>query len=235
MASPAPLVLLPGLICSDYVWSRQVADLAGRDVLAIKGYGLADNFPDMARIVLDQVEGPLAVAGHSMGARVALEVFRQAPERIERIALLDTGVHSVQPGEREKRMAWVELGRREGMEALVDTWLPPMVHPGRHADAAFMNPIRQMCIDAGLDTFEAQIHALLGRDDQAPILADIACPALVATGSDDQWSPPGQHAEMAAAMADATLTVFAGAGHFAPLETPDAVSAALVEWLDRPS
>lgn len=237
MTGSAPLVLLPGLICTDYVWSPQAEALSasGFDVTSFPGYGLADSFGEMASLVLDAAPPVFSLAGHSMGARVALEVFRQAPGRIERLALLDTGVHGVQPGEREKRMALLQVGKDEGMEALVDTWLPPMVKAERHSETDLMTPMREMCIGSGLDTFEAQITALLGRDDQTPILDDVRCPTLVATGSDDAWSPPEQHEAIAARIPGARLVIFEGAGHMAPLETPDLVGDALRGWLDRPA
>lgn len=229
--SQAPVVLLPGLICSDYTWSEQVGALEQYRVVALPGYGLADSFGAMAALVLDSFPGRFALAGHSMGARVALEVYRQAPERIERIALFDTGAHPVQPGEREKREALVDLGRRDGMAALVDTWLPPMVHPDRRDDPAFMAPIEQMCVNAGLATFEAQVRALLARDDQAPILGMLDCPTLIATGSHDEWSPPAQHRAMAATVGHADFRIIADAGHMAPLEAPAQVTELLERWL----
>ncbi len=119
-----PVLLLPGLICDESVWERQVRDLDWPEVIAIHGYGRSRSLAAMARTVLEAAPPRFAVAGHSMGGRVALEVFRQAAQRVSRIALLDTGVHPQQPGERDKRMALVNLGREAGMEALVDAWLP---------------------------------------------------------------------------------------------------------------
>ncbi|MEJ2129603.1 MAG: alpha/beta hydrolase [Woeseiaceae bacterium] len=224
---------MPGLICSDYVWSPQARDLESYGVTAVPGYGAAASIAAMARSVLDIMPERVALAGHSMGARVALEIFRMAPERVERIALLDTGVHPRQPGERDKRMRLLQTGKQHGMQALVDEWLPPMVHPQRRQDADFMAPLYQMAVDAGVDQFERQVEALLARPDAAPLLAKIRCPALVGVGRQDEWSPVAQHEAIAAAIPDADLVIFEDAAHMAPLEAPEQVSKALINWLEK--
>jgi pimeloyl-ACP methyl ester carboxylesterase len=224
-------VLLPGLLCDQTIWSAQIDALAQLGAVGVPGYAGARSLDAMAGRVLESAPPRFSLAGHSMGARVALEVVRLAPERVERLALLDTGVHPVQLGEAEKRYALLELGRREGIEALVDAWLPPMVHPARRGDPAVLEPLRAMCIRAGLDSYEAQITALLGRSDQRLILPTIQCPTLVATGREDSWSPVAQHQEIAAAIAGSELVVFEDAGHMAPFETPAPVTAALERWL----
>lgn len=233
MADAAPLLLLPGLICDARIWRPQLDAFAGRAPVAVPGYGDADTLGAMAAHVLALAPPVFALVGHSMGARVALEVFRLAPERVERIALLDTGVHPPGPGEAEKRRALHDLGRREGMGALVDAWLPPMVHPDRRDEAVLIDPLRAMCVEAGLDAYSRQIEALIARPDQRPLLGLIRCPALVATGRQDDWSPPEQHRAIAAALPDADLVIFEDCGHMSPAERPDAVNAALGDWLAR--
>jgi len=231
---PATLYLLPGLICDETIWAAQIESLGEFRPVAVRGYGDARSLAQMAERVLRSAPAQISVAGHSMGARVALEMYRREPERIERLALLDTGVHALAKGETGKRLALFELGRQKGMEALVDAWLPPMVHPARAADAAFMEPLRQMCLRAGLAKFENQMTALLERPEVRSLLGEIACPTLVGVGSDDAWAPVGQHREIAAAIPGATLAVFDRARHMSPVEAPDQVAAALRQWLARP-
>jgi pimeloyl-ACP methyl ester carboxylesterase len=166
-----------------------------------------------------------------MGARVALEIMRVAPQHVERLALLDTGIHTVQPGETEKRMRLVDLARTHGMEALCEAWLPPMVHPDRVKDDAFMQPLRQMVTRYTPERFAGQIAALLSRPDPAPVLPTISCATLVGVGRQDAWSPPVQHAPIAAAIPNSRLVIFENAGHFAPCEAPDQVTAAMRDWL----
>ncbi len=234
-ARPAPLFLLPGLICNDVVWASQTTALGDYDPVAISGYGNARSFTTMAEAVLDFAPEHVSLAAHSMGARVALEMYRLAPERIERLALLDTGVHALAPGEKEKRLALFELGKNRGMAALVESWLPPMVHPDRRDDPTFMQPLIDMCMSVGLDQFKNHITALIDRPEVRSLLPRITCPTLVGVGSDDAWAPVEQHRVIAAAIPDANLVIFNHAGHMAPVETPDQVTAALRQWLSESS
>ena len=182
-----------------------VADFAAQDSLA-----------DMARAALALRDGPLVAVGHSMGARVALEMVRLAPERIVGLALLDTGTHPRGPGEADRRQELVDLAFTKGMGALADRWLPPMVPEGRHDDAALMASLRAMVQRASPEQHARQIRALLDRPDARPLLPHIACPTLVMVGREDRWSPPTQHEEMAAAIPGARLVVVADSGHMAP-------------------
>jgi len=227
----SPLVLLPGLMCDSRVWAAQLAALDDVQPWSPDGYGDAATITAMAEHVLAKAPPRMALAGHSMGARVALEVLRLAPERIERLALLDTGVHPQRTGEREKRVALLDLGRAHGMEAMVDAWLPPMVHPSRRSDAAFLAPMRTMCIEAGLAAYERQMEALLARPDATAALALVKVPTLLGVGRQDEWSPVPQHEAIAAQLPDARLTVFEDSGHMAPVEAADQVNHALRQWL----
>lgn len=227
------LIFLPGLICDAEIYAAQTA--AFPDSIAIDGYGKADTLQQMARIALEQAPERFDLFGHSMGGRVALEVMRLAPERVRRLALVSTGVHSLQPGEPEKRASLLRISREEGIEALTQAWLPPMVAPHRLEDEALMTPLRDMCHRAGSEVFEAQIAALLGRPEQESLLPAIPCPTLVMTGSLDSWSPPEQHRRIAAALPDAELIIVEGAGHMIMAEAPEAVNSAISAWLARPA
>ncbi len=228
-----PTLLLPGLICDARIWSGVISSMTSGGVQAIGGYGLANTLEEMARRVLAAAPETFNLVGHSMGGRIALEIVRIAPERVVGVALLDTGIHPRQPGEQEKRYALRDIGREKGITALVDAWLPPMVAEHHRANRTLMKTLHQMCCDAGLGTFEAQTEALLARPDVEDVLSSIDVPTLVATGSEDQWSPPSQHEEIAASIKGSVLTVFDGAGHMAPAEAPDQVAQALDDWLMR--
>jgi pimeloyl-ACP methyl ester carboxylesterase len=234
-AGRAVLYLVPGLLCDAYVWHDQIA--AFGDTLDIRVPDLTGmaSIESAAENLLADAPARFSLAGHSMGARVALEVYRAAPKRVERLAFLDTGTHTVRPGELEKRMALVALARESGMAALADRWLPPMVHPDRAGTAAFMPELRAMVERMTPEIFARQIGALLGRPDAAAILPSIACPVLVGVGRQDSWSPPEQHADIASAIPHARLVVFEESGHMSPVEAPEAVTAALVEWMRQPA
>lgn len=228
------LLILPGLLCDSRMFAAQIDAFPG--AVAVDGfYAGCDRIEAMADYALARAPERFALLGHSMGARIALEVIRKAPERVERIALADTGIHPVKPGEADKRYALRDIGREQGIAALVDAWLPPMVGAANRGDAALMASLRAMCIDAGQQTFERQIEALLNRPDTDAVLASIRVPAVAIVGDEDQWSPVDQHADMAERIPGAQLRIVETAGHMAPAEKPQQFNQILREWLDRPA
>lgn len=226
----APLLLLPGLLCDARIWPRTALDL-GCPVVVPMGYGDASTLADMAERVLQTAPARFSLLGHSMGGRVALEIIRRSPERVERLALVSTGVHLLRPGEANSRHALLDIGIAEGAEALVNRWLPPMVAPSRRTDEDLLAPLKSMCVQAGVDTYAAQIAALLHRPEVESLLPGITCPTQVMVGSEDQWSPPDQHRAIADAIPNAVLKIVEGSGHMLPAEAPDAFVAAVADWL----
>jgi pimeloyl-ACP methyl ester carboxylesterase len=229
-----PLVILPGLICDSRMFSETLAAFPGS--MVVDGhYGGTDRIEAMADHALAQMPDCCALLGHSMGARVALEVLRKAPGRVERLALVDTGVHPVKLGEREGRYRLRDLGRAQGMAALVAQWLPPMMAADALRDEALMDRLYAMAVAAGLSTFEAQIEALLHRPSVDALLPTIVCPTVAIVGQEDRWSPVAQHEAIVAAIPGARLRVVQGAGHMMPAEAPLAFNAIVREWLDQPA
>ncbi|HEX7712046.1 MAG TPA: alpha/beta hydrolase [Sphingomonadaceae bacterium] len=225
--------MLPGLICDATIYAPQTATFA--DSRAVAGYGLRDSLPGMAEMVLDEAPERFDLFGHSMGGRVALEVFRKAPERVRRLALVSTGVHPLREGEREARAALKAIGHEDSYEALVDAWLPPMIAEANRDDPQIAGPLRDMCLAAGQEVFDAQIDALLNRPEQESLLPQIDCPVLVMTGSEDAWSGPAQHQAIAEAIPDSELVIVEGAGHMIQFEAPAAVNEAIARWLQMPA
>lgn len=226
------LLLLPGLLCDASVWAPQVEGLRDTcDVRPFPNFYGFDSLEGMARGVLDTAPDRFHVCGHSMGGRVAFEIYRLAPERVQSLMLFDTGTDAVQPGEREVRGALVELGRAEGMAAVAAKWLPPMIHPKRLNDKAFMAALTAMVCRATPEIFARQQRALLMRPDVGPMLGTIACPTLVGCGTDDAWSPFSVHQQIAAAIAGARLVSIPESGHMVSVEAPDALNAVLGEWM----
>lgn len=232
----ACVVLLPGLMCDAAVWTAQCGALSTVADCVVPSYGALSSITGMARHVLESVPAPrFSLAGHSMGGRVALEVVRLAPQRVERLALLDTGMDPLAAGEagereREKRFALLRLAREAGMRAMGREWARGMVHPSR-LDTPLFDEVLDMIERQTPATFEAQITALLGRPDARGVLRGLACPTLIACGRQDAWSPLSRHEEMHALVPGSRLAVFEDSGHMSTMEQPEAVSAALGEWV----
>lgn len=227
-----PLLLLCGLLCDETVWAdipERLADIAEVRILSFGGFS---SIAAMAEHVLAVAPPRFALAGHSMGGRVALEAMRSAPSRIAGLALLNTGVHTVRDGEPQSRGRLLRLAYERGMSALAAEWLPPMMAGGpRTAD--LMPRLTAMIERSTPDVYAGQINALLNRPDALPVLPAIDVPTLLLSGSEDTWSPVSQHETMRRRIPHATLFEIHAAGHMAPFERPDAVAVALREWLAK--
>jgi pimeloyl-ACP methyl ester carboxylesterase len=152
------------------------------------------------------------------------------PERIEKFAVMSVGVHPVQPGEPAARMALVELAEQQGMEALADKWVPPMVLRSRHDDTALMQKITTMVLRNTPADHRCQIEAALTRADQSLYLPSIKHKVLLVCGAEDGWSPLVQHQKIQQQLATSELHSIADAGHMVTMERPEAVSRVLVDW-----
>src|SRR6185369_11963880 len=234
------IVLVPGLMCDAVVWRDQMAGLGAGRHIQVAEHALSDTLGAMAERILDEAAPIFALAGHSMGGRVALEVVARAPQRVARLALLDTGYEALAPGEagdREKagRYRLLEMAQREGMLAMARDWARGMVHPARLTDQALMNAIHSMIAGAGVAKFEVQIRALLARPDRTELLKSLRVPTLVLCGNEDGWSPLSRHQDMARLIPGSRLVGVPDSGHMSTMERPEAVTAAMRVWLESSS
>jgi pimeloyl-ACP methyl ester carboxylesterase len=202
----------------------------------VADHGHARNLQVMAQQVLQRAPSRFALAGHSMGGRVALEVVRLAPERVTRVALMDTGYLSRAPGEAgemeaTKRYQLLEVARTQGVRAMAQKWVQGMVHPERLKDSVLVEAVIDMFAHKSADIFECQIQALLGRPDASDVLRSLRMPTLLQCGAQDSWAPPAQHHEMHHLVPHAVMDVIPNAGHMAPMEQPQAVAESLSRWL----
>lgn len=226
------LVLAPGLMCDATAWQTQIAAFETQLPVQVIDYEELDSLPAMAAHLLAQAPAQFALAGHSMGGRVALEVMRQAPQRVTHLALLDTGCHALPEGEaaekeRAMRLGFLRLAQEKGVAAMARSWLRNMVHPDRLADAPLIDSIVAMFARKPVAVYEAQIKALLARPEALPLLAQIRCPTLVLCGNEDTNSPPAANREMADAIVNAQLQIVPHCGHMSLMEEPATVIAAL--------
>ena len=228
------IYLLCGILCDARVWQAQAEALgASHDVRVVAFDGHA-SIAAMAASVLAGAPPRFALAGHSMGGRVALEIVRSAPERVERLALLDTGYEGVAGGEAERRAPLVQRALDQGIDAIAATWALPMLAPARRGDTALVEAMLSMVGRRSAQVYADQTRALLGRPDASAVLPRIACPTMLLCGLDDGWSPPERHREMARLIPHSVLRLIDDCGHMAPMEQPLAVLLALDEWLAMP-
>jgi pimeloyl-ACP methyl ester carboxylesterase len=224
-------VLLSGLLCDETFWTdipQRLAGVAEIQVVSFRGFS---SIPAMAQHVLDIAPERFAVAGHSMGGRVALEIMRAAPRRITGLALLNTGVHAVRDGEPQSRGRLLRVAYEHGMPALAAEWLPPMLGSDAVRAAELMPQLRAMIQRFTAEAYAGQVSAMLNRPEVLSVLPRIAVPTLLLSGSDDTWSPVSQQQSIRRRIPHATLFEIHGAGHMAPVERPDSVTIALREWL----
>lgn len=230
------VVFLPGLLCDGAVWEPQIAVLSDRYDYIVADYGGADSLPAMAESVLASAPPRFALAGHSMGGRVALEVMRNAPQRVTRLALLDTGYQARAEGEAgaaeaRKRYHLLDIALSQGMRVMAREWLQGMIHPARLQDRALIESILTMIERKTPGIFAAQIRALLDRPSAEGVLRGISCPTLVLCGREDSWSPLPRHEQMTQLIAGATLVTIEESGHMVTMERPEESTAALECWL----
>lgn len=233
------VILVPGLLCDEWLWHFQVEALADIAEVLVANHGEVDSLGALAEAIIAEAPARFAIAGHSMGGRVALEVARRVPERLLGFSILDTGYEALAPGEAGERevagrRSMLALARRSGMRAMARNWLQGMVYPPRLTEADLIEPIVEMFARRTPDLYALQIQALLARPDAKIVFARIRCPSLVLCGSDDTWAPPARHELMANMLrhSASTFGVIPNCGHMSPLERPRAVNDAFRSWIE---
>jgi pimeloyl-ACP methyl ester carboxylesterase len=222
------LLLLSGLLSDDTPWIDAATRLSPACAVRIVSFENCASLGEMAERVLLKAPKRFALAGHSMGGRVALELWRRTPERITALGLLNTGAFPRRPEEVTSRARLVKIAREQGMAALAAEWLPPMLAgTATGAQRSVMRRLTSMVENQTPESFAAQIQALLNRPDAEPLLPAIRIPTLLLSGSEDKWSPVSQHVHMQRMIPGSILVEVADAGHFAPIEQADAVANAL--------
>ncbi|KAA1189130.1 alpha/beta fold hydrolase [Pseudohalioglobus sediminis] len=228
-----PLLLLPGMMCDAGLWRAQEAELGGELPLLHGDITGHDDIAAIARGVLAGAPERFALAGLSMGGIVALEMWRQAPERIARLALLDTNFRADTPQRRAVRDRQMAQARRGELGAILRDELKPNYLASCHRDnRALLDEVLYMGMGLGAEVFVRQSLALRDRPDSTATLPTITCPTLVLCGEEDELCPPSLHGEMAQRIPAAQLLVIPDCGHLATMEQPGAVNAALKKWLN---
>lgn len=226
------ILLLPGMMCDERLWSHQIAAF---DVpVSVADTSKSDNFVDMAAQVLASAPPRFAMAGLSMGGILAFEIWRQAPERVTHLALLDTNPHPDAPSKKSIRFEQIAAAAAGKLEELAIESLKPLYLAEKNRDdKEMLKAILDMAIALGPDVFERQSLAVMNRPDSAPMLAGISCPTSVICGREDTICPVRFHEFMARKIPDAILVVIDDCGHLSSMEQPEEVTEELLRLFAR--
>jgi pimeloyl-ACP methyl ester carboxylesterase len=225
-----PVLMLPGLLCDAALWRAQVEGLADRAAVVIPDLTLDDSVAAMAARALAAAPPRFSLAALSMGGYVAFEMLRQAPDRIERIALIATSAAPDSPERAEQRrraMASLRYGRFAGVTSRM---LPQLIAP-QHLDGPVGQTVMAMAKRVGPDAFLRQQQAILTRPDSRPLLSTLTVPVTIIVGDGDILTPPAESEAIRAGIPHATLHRLPDCGHLPALEQPDIVTSLLRDWL----
>lgn len=231
MTAQPDLLLVPGLICTEALFTPQIKALAPHARVTVADHSRFASLPEIAADILSRAPDRFALAGLSMGGYVAFEILRQAPARVTRLALLGSNARADRPEQIKTRQILIGLGRTMGVRAVQAMLLRYLVHPARLADLDLVATVLSMAEATSRPAFEREQTAIMGRPDNRPFLKEIRVPTVVIVGAEDNLTPVKVAEEMHAGIAGSRLVVIPDCGHLSTLERPDAVNAALLEWL----
>ena len=233
MNDPLPIVLIPGLRCSARLYAPQLPHLWSFGPVMVSNHSHGDTLPGIANDVLTTAPPRFALIGLSMGGYIAFEILRRAPERVVKLALLDTSARADTPVQAQRRQQQIALTEAGRYEDTVTAQFALMVHHSRQADAELWQTYRLMAQETGPEVFVRHQRAIGRRVDSRPDLGRIKVPTLVLVGDTDALTPPSHAEEIAAGVDKARLVVVADCGHLSTLERPEPVTAALVDLMSR--
>ena len=230
-SEPLPIVLIPGLTCTARLYAEQIPALWQFGPVMVADHRRDDSMAAIAWRILAAAPPRFALAGLSMGGYIAFEIMRQAPGRVAKLALLDTGARADVPEQTERRRVLMAMAKEGRYAEIAELAFPLYVHRDRHGDAALKSIVRDMAAATGLEAYLRQQEAILSRPDSRPGLGAIACPTLVLVGDGDEATPPELAREIAAGIPGSRLVLIPRSGHLSTLEEPAAVTKALLDWL----
>jgi len=231
MDDTMPILLVPGLVSSPRIFEPVLPALWRLGPVTVANHIRDDTMGAIARRILAEAPPRFALAGHSMGGYVALEIMRQAPQRVAKLALVNTQARPDNSEATARRQGQMARAANGEFHAVLDEMFPGLVHPTRQGEAALRQLVRDMGDDVGPEAFIRQQKAVIGRPDSRPTLAWIKCPTLVLTGDQDNTIPNLLSMEMSGGIPGAKLVVLPHCGHLPPAEQPQATAEALTEWL----
>ena len=227
-----PLVLVPGLSCNAALYAPQWPALADGRLILVADHACDDTLSAIVKRLLAAAPPRFALCGLSMGGYVAFEVLRQAPERVTRLALLDTSARPATSETNLPREQMIALAEKGAFDNVTTLLWQKLVAPARLADEPLRLLVRRMADEVGVDGFVRQQKAIMRRPDSRPVLAGLSIPVLVLVGAEDEITPVAEARDMAGLVgARARLAIVPDCGHLSTLEAPEAVTAELLRWL----
>ncbi|KKJ77481.1 alpha/beta hydrolase [Kiloniella litopenaei] len=227
------LFFLPGLLCNQRLWSPQLDHFKDKYLCEVADLTQASSIRELAVQALKQVRGKFNLVGLSMGGYVALEILRIAPERVKRLALIDTKARADSPEQKRRRRGLLSLAGRGKFKGVTPHLMPLLIHPDRMDDTSLTSEIYKMAEEVGQEAFVRQQTAILDRESHLDILPKIKCPVQVICGRDDLITPLDCSEEIASLTPSAELLVLEDCGHLSNIELPAQVNKVLQDWLER--
>lgn len=228
-----PLVLIPGLTCTAELFAPQWRVLGVERQVIVAEHRMDDGFGATVERLLAHAPRRFALCGLSMGGYLAFEVMRRAPDRVSRLALLDTSAKPPTPQSNSLRIEMMKLAEAGQFERVIAMMWQRLVAPARREDAPLRDIVRRMATETGPEAFVRQQKAIMGRPDSRLGFTAIDVPTLVLVGAEDILTPVAESEEIASGIKGAELVVIPGCGHLSTLESPETVTAALQHWLVR--
>lgn len=228
------LVLIPGTLCDDRLWSYQIEALSKIIEVKVADISQSDSIKEIANSILQQEPGGFSLAGLSMGGIIALEIMRQAGDRIKRLALLNTNPYSPTEEQKQTFQKYINFCKAGFFQDITPTYLlPNLIHPSRQTDNDLTTLIKEMALNIGPEAYIRQLTALMNRKGSVDILSEISCYTLVLTGKEDRMCPLALHEAMAEGIPNSKLVVIEECGHLSTLEKGEAVTNSLLGWLQK--
>ena len=232
MSLKTPLILVPGLLCTEELWRDQIQALSDVADMTVPRHDQHKSIEEIATEILKSAPKEFTLAGLSMGGYIALEIVLRAPERVSKLALIDTRADEDSPKDKKRRQDFIRLVERgTTFKGVTESLLPMLIHPDRFQDTDLTGRIYKMAQDIGRDGFIRQETAILNRKDRNAELAKITCPTLVMCGNEDALIPAPLQQKMANDIPDAEFRIVDKCGHLPTMERPFESNMILRDWL----
>jgi pimeloyl-ACP methyl ester carboxylesterase len=230
MSEMLPILLVPGLACTARLFAHQIPALWTLGPVTVANHTASDTIAGVGAAILERAPPRFHLAGLSMGGYICYELIRQAPDRVVKLALLDTAARADTPEQTERRRKLIALAEAGRLMEVNDVLWPVLVHERHEGDGRLRAVADEMLAETGAEAFIRQVKALISRIDSRPTLPTIRSPSIVLVGDSDRITPPAAGKEIADAIPGARYEIVPASGHLSTLEQPEIVTRLLTEW-----